>query len=357
MTPRLGDSDCPDGPVGGFDSCERDVFRYNAVVRLATATASVLTLLALLGGCAQEVTVTGTPMITQVRRAPWSGHRTTGITLTSTHYRIYTTSNNHALLKYTPGFMEAAYQNYMKLTGLSVSGASKPMPIYLMANRNQWAILTKKIVGGKDGPHTSIEAGGYCYQGTCVFWDLGGLSTFSVASHEGLHQFFYHNLRDRLPMWLEEGLCVTAEGYEIRGQNVAFTPDRNVPRFSNLRNAIIQGYWIPLRKLLRMHSMDAVGGYTEKAVGYYGQLWALVQFLRSQPKYRAGLERLLADAQASRLHLALNLPPKALDDLRRHGLAYNRVTSEPLFRHYISADLGEFERQYLVFAKHLAKLR
>jgi len=295
-------------------------------------------------------------MVVEVRESPWSGRQTSGVLLTTDHYRIYTTTNNRALLTYMPGFMEAAYAQYVDLTGLGASATGEPMPVYLMANRNQWSVLTEAITGGRDGPQTSIQAGGYCYRGTCVFWDLGGLATFSVAAHEGLHQFFDHHLEDQLPMWLEEGLCVTAEGYEIHGHRVQFTPERNVSRFQNLREAIVQGYWLPIDKLLPMHSMDAVGGYTDKAVGYYGQLWALVRFLRSRPDYRAGMERLLADAAAGKLNQAMGVSPAELKDARRRALRYNQWVSEPLFRRYISSDLQRFEREYFAYAKQLAGL-
>jgi len=318
---------------------------------------AMLLLVGCVAGCVQRNEPVGVPMVTRTQQARWDSKEIPGVAITSEHYRIYTTSNNRALVRYMPGFMEAAYRNYLTLTGLRPRRTAEPMPIYLMADRKQWALLTRAIVGGRNGPQNSIEAGGYCFKGVCVFWDLGGLATFSVAAHEGLHQFFAHQLRDRLPMWLEEGLCVTAEGYEITGDRVLFTPDRNVSRFSDLRNAIVQGYWIPIRRLLPMHSMDAVGGYTEKTVGYYGQLWALVRFLRSQPQYKAGMQQLLRDAQAGRLDVALGMPSASLDRLRARPLQYNRTVSIPLFRRYITSDLENFERQYFAFAKKITKLQ
>jgi hypothetical protein len=311
--------------------------------------------LSLIAGCVEPVAGSGEPMAVAVRRLPWDNAETSGSQLLSDHYAIFTTSSNRVLVTYLPGFMEAAYRHYLLLTGLGDRPGAQPMPIYVMASRQEWASLTESVVG-KDqaGPYLSLQAGGYCHKGVCVFWDIGVMATFSVGAHEGMHQFFHHRLRDRLPMWLEEGLCATAEGYHVTDDRVAFTPQRNTIRFADLRTAIVQGRWIPLRKLLAMDSSDAVTGGTEKAVGYYGQLWALIQFLRQQPDYRAGMERLLADAEAG--HLRQTLAEANQPAPSGGGRAYNRTVSQPLFVHYISGDLDGFDREFRAFATKLAGL-
>ena len=322
-----------------------------------TAFAAFFAILSL-AGCAGSAPVNpGALMIVQTQIAPWNSDRTSGQAITSDHYRIFTTSRNRALLEKAPGFMEAAYDNYLLITGLPELPPAEPMPIYLMGNRNEWAALTRGVTKGQSSVYLSISAGGYCLKGVCVFWDLGGLATLSVASHEGMHQFLYHRLIDRLPMWLEEGLGTMAEGYAIIGQRVKFTPRRNVTRFDNLRNAILQNYWIPLETLLPMDAGDAVSGnFTEKAVGYYGQLWALVQYIRSVPEYDAGMKRLFADAAAGRLHEAMGVPRHAFDQLHRRGRIYNRSVAEVYFKYYITDDLPAFEKQFKAFARKLVQI-
>lgn len=307
--------------------------------------------------CDQQAAKVGTPMITEVRRAPWHNGYSDGIQLTSRRYVVYATTSNRALLEYFPGFMEAAYENYLRITGIKNRQLTGRMTIYLMGSRSEWAALTKHIFSQHAGLYLSLEAGGYCHKGIGVFWDIGGLGTLLVAAHEGLHQFFYHRLKDQLPMWLEEGLCVTAEGYEVFGNTVTFTPDSNPVRFNNLRTAIVNGHWIPLAKLLPMDGGDVVGKSTQAAVGYYGQLWALAYFIRTDPRYRQSMARMLADAEAGRFHEALDLPACALGELRSHGRRYNRVVSEQLFRHYISDDLDAFDREFYQFAKKLIDLQ
>jgi hypothetical protein len=283
--------------------------------------------------------------------------------LLTTHYRIYTTASRPEILSYLPGFMEAAHDNYVGLTGLagpaapSGGGKDARMPIYMMGTRQEWSALTRSIVGEQWNVYSSIQAGGYCYQGVCVFWDMGGVGSLSVASHEGMHQFLGQRLKDHLPMWLEEALAAMSEGYQIDGQSVRFTPDQNASRFNDLRKALVNDWWIGLDKLLPMDGGDAVRlGSPERTVGYYGQVWALGVFLRSDPAYAAGRTRMLADAAAGRFHQALKLPADNLTRLYRRGPAYNHVLSARLFRHYIAADLPAFERRYKDFARKLVRL-
>jgi len=225
-----------------------------------------------------------------------------------------------------------------------------------MATRHQWAVLTAARLG-ENAPHLNISAGGYCHAGVCALWDIGARPTLSVACHEGLHQFFAHRLKGALPMWLEEGLCSTMEGHIVRGNTIVFTPAHNPSRHGSLRTAIINGHWIPIKRLLPMDAGDAVGGMPEKSVGYYGQVWALSLFLRSVPEYRAGMRHLIRDARDGKLHVALGQPEFAVLRLRRMGRPYNRTVSKPLFRHYISDDMEAFDRDYFAFARKLAGLR
>ncbi len=328
------------------------------MIRLSTAL-SVIIVLALLGCTPAETTDAhrGEPIRTRVDRRPWTGHGLSGAQLLTDNYRIFTTSDRRAIEQYLPGFMEAAYGRYLELTGLPDRPRSERMPMYVMGTRDEWAALTKSVVPPEQlNTYLAIRAGGYCYEGVCVMWDLGGMRTFPIATHEGLHQFFEHRLEHPIPLWLEEGLCVLAEGHRIDDRIVIFDSRENHERFQALREAIVRGDWIPLKELLPMEAGGAVGHAPGKAEGYYGQLWALAMFIRSEPEYREGLERMLADAEAGRLHTALEMEEAEFEQLlQRRGL-YNRRLSKPLFRRYICEDIEGFERQYYAFAREAAKL-
>jgi hypothetical protein len=289
-------------------------------------------------------------MMVSVRNEPWSFAGINGAALTSEHYCLYTTTANRALLTYLPGFMESAHQQYLVLTGLSQPRQTKRMPMYLLASREQWAAMTERVTGPRNKLYLSVEHGGYCYRGVCVLWDMGHFATFSIAAHEGLHQFLHHRLRERIPAWAEEGLAVLAEGFEMSGSSVRFTPGRNTLRQVNLRNMISGGRWLRLDELLSADASDYVTG-APTAPEHYGQAWALLTYIRSVPKYREGLERMLADAAAGKLRAAVNVPAATAT-----GRRYNRAVSVPAFKHYIDPDPAGFEQAFRAYARKLAKL-
>ncbi len=298
-----------------------------------------------------------TPMTTRFDVRPWDTGTGRGRELVSEHYRVFTTAESPEILNYLPGFLEAAHDNYLSLTGLPDRPAAEPMAVYMMGTRQEWASLTRSIVGPQWDTYAQIQAGGYCFRGVCVFWDIGGIASLSVASHEGLHQFVHHRFAERLPMWLEEGLAAQAEGYEVDGPSVRFTPGRNPARFNDLRHAMVNDWWIPLEKLLVMDGGDAVAlGAPERAVGYYAQVWALGDLLRTAPDLADKRAELLADAEAGRFHERLDMPRAKLERVRRLGRAYNRLVSVPLFRRYITAELDTFDARLKKHARELAGL-
>ena len=295
-------------------------------------------------------------MTTDVQVLPWAEAGSNARQLLSRHYAIYTTCTSREMLSNLPGYMEAARDNYLRITGLTDRPAEGRMPIYMMATRREWSDLTRSVVGKQWNVYSALEAGGYCYKGVCVFWDTGGVGSLAIASHEGLHQFLGRRLKDHLPMWAEEGLATLAEGYQVRGNAVRFTPQRNASRFTDLRNAILNDWWIPLDKLLAMDAGDAVRpGDSGRAVGYSGQLWALAIMLMTDPVLAPRRARMLADAEDGLFDRALGLAPGTLARSRPESRAYNRRVSVPLFKHYIAADLVGFEQKYKAFAGKLAR--
>jgi len=325
-------------------------------MKSSIATFALIVVFVLAGCWQQQAPSAGRSLSAPVKRSPWTSSQSGGEILTTANYRIYTTSRTRHITQILPPFMEAAHKHYLELTGLTDRPVGERMPIYMMSSRQEWISLSEQVFGERQQPFHAIQAGGYCYKGICVFWDLGGIQTFSVASHEGLHQFFFHRLKSPLPLWLEEGLCTAAEGHELDGTRVRFTPERNNSRFTGLRDTILHERWMTITELLPLGGGDVAVQGTECAIGYYSQLWALALFLRSHPTYRVGMERLMADAEAGRFAQTLNLPP-ALARIRHRNNLYNRSLAEPLFRRYITDDLAAFDAEYLAFAKKLADLQ
>lgn len=310
---------------------------------------------ALLAGCNGEKLEPATPMITLVERDTWDSPVGPGEIMRTPNYRLFVRTRNSTLSGDLPGFMEAANTHYLKLTGLSGNNGLRRLDMYILASREEWAHLTKHRLGTRSEVYLQLEAGGYMVDGVCVLWDLNNMTTtLSVASHEGLHQFLHHRLQDRIPMWVEEGLCANAEGLELYRGAVRFTPGDNPSRYTSLRNVLVQGYWISLPDLLPMDAGDAIGQHRGKSTGYYAQVWSLILFIRQNPAYRKGLQDMLNDAADGMLVDRVGGGASGLP--ARQGREFNRAISIPAFRHYITDDLEGFEKQWRQFAKNLAGL-
>lgn len=297
------------------------------------------------------------PMTTTVRSAAWTDLFRGGTVYATPHYRIYSTVTRPMLMSIAPGFLEAAHDRYTEITGLNGGGSQKPAPVFLLATRPQWAEVTRQLVQENQNIYLAIDAGGYCYRDTCVFWDVGGLETLRLASHEGLHQFFGRH-DAHLPIWLEEGLCTSAEGFDVQQQNVAFRPERNFVRLGSLRTALIQHRWIPIEKLTAMDGGDAVQDTRPgAALEYYAQLWALALYLQSRPDTQAAVKRIIADCSGGRVP-AVELTPQerqaaSADPTHRLGA---KLLARHVFLQYVNRNPESFDRDYQAFARKLAGL-
>lgn len=281
----------------------------------------------------------------------WPAGGPDGKHLASGRYDVYTTSRSQEILSHLPGFLEAAHANYLRISGLDSRAEPRRLAVYMMGSRNEWLELTRSRIGPQAALFEKVQAGGYCCDDVGVYWDCGGLAGWSVAAHEGLHQFCHVRLRSRLPAWLEEGMATLAEGYQASRGVVRFTPGNNPERFSDLRNAIVQGWWVPLPRLLEMDGGEAIrtgNGRSEKVVGYYGQVWALAHMLRCDGDLPQRRAKLLADAEAGRLQAAVASRPAGSPRAGKAAVA--------IFQHYIDEDLDGFDKRLQTYARNLVKL-
>jgi hypothetical protein len=329
---------------------------------------AALALAFVVAGCTQDFKpAASTPPAvasTPVRTESWARNGGAGYKLITDHYTVFTTLGPSSTRDGLNGFLEAARANYLKLTGLegaaqpasATHGVEKRLVVYLFASREEWASLTEQITGGASDTYLKVQRGGYCYAGTCVFWDIGP-STYSVAAHEGMHQFLYHSLRQTLPVWAEEGLAVQSEGYQMRNGLVYFDARDNGSRMMTLRQVMLQDRWRPADRLLAMSASDNVQESALYGADYYSQLWAMLLLIRQDPQYAAGLARMLNDAAAGRLGEALGIDGQAWARLQHNPQAYPAVVGPRAFAHYIDPNLPAFEARYRAFATELAKLK
>jgi hypothetical protein len=127
-------------------------------------------------GCEPKITATQpTPSFTRSLSTPfstavWDTPFGKGQRITTRHYHIYTTVRDSSLLATLPGFMEAAYQNYLDIVREDLS-PGKPLPMYMLASRAEWEAMTINRFG-QAGPARVIENGGYTFQGVTVCWAI-----------------------------------------------------------------------------------------------------------------------------------------------------------------------------------------
>jgi hypothetical protein len=333
------------------------------ITLIVLAVAVAVAVAVAMAGCDKPQTLPSRSTAAAVERSSWQTPFGAGTLYSTAHYHIYSTVTRPALMAIAPGFMEAAHDYYSKLTGLDAlphedaANQDPRAPIYLVATRRQWANLTSQLVKQNLQVYLCIDAGGFCYRDTCVFWDVGGLETLRLAAHEGLHQYFgRHNAH--LPIWLEEGLCVCAEGFDLQGSDVVFEPERNLVRSSTLRSALARHQWIGIEQLVSMDGGDAVQDPRPgAAVEYYAQLWALTLYLQSQPETHAAVGRIIADCAARKVPPP-QLTPQDRDAIARDptGRMPGKILAKHIFRKYVSEDFDAFDKGYQAFATKLAGL-
>jgi len=309
---------------------------------LLALTASV----ALVGGCVSSEK--RTPALTDVpfqiedwRYADNAGHR-----ITTEHYEIFTTLTDRVLLDALPQALETAYLFYREL----VPTAREPeqsMKVYLFARRGEWASFTRRFGPQRARTLLKVRRGGYMERGITVAEYVSHAVTFPLLTHEGFHQFLFHCAHPRVPAWLNEGLAVVCEGQRWGNVGLAeFDPWHNPRRRNTLAEVLLRDELFPLDELLRINAGQVVGGSTRKISAYYGQVWALMLFLREgeEGKYADGFARLLEA-----------LGSKDLEDYARayHVQSPRRSYSFgcDLFCNFISDDLETVEREYRTFMR------
>jgi len=298
-----------------------------------------------LAGCAgrnEAPVLTGVPH----RIEEWSFDSAPGHVIRTPHYEIHTTLRETTLVNSLPQALEMACTHYRRLAPAAAEPTT-PMPVYLFARRGQWETFTRRLAGARAATLLKVRNGGYTERGVAVIEYVTHATTFPILAHEGFHQYLYHSGVSEIPAWLNEGLATLCEGQRWGPQGlVAFDPWLNPNRRNPLADALRRDQLIPLAELLRINAAHVVGESNRKIQAYYGQLWALLLFLREgeEGKYAAGFDRLLAALGAQ--------------DLRKYAEAAHVGSTEgqydfgvELFRAFVSTDLDAFEQEYRRFLR------
>ena len=183
-----------------------------------------------------------------------------------------------------------------------------------------------------------------------VSYYIGDANSFSVAAHEGWHQYVARNFRTRLPPFLEEGIATTFEDVHWSGGLPQWNPQSNPNRRAKLARALQNQQTFPLQKLITMHAGDVVGLPAAKIEAFYAQDWAFALFLMEGDggTHLAALQKLLSDAAAGKAYLKTELPHSALPD------AWQPSSARPLLERYLNEKIDAIEVEFTAYMHTLA---
>jgi len=293
-------------------------------------------------------------------RERWSYAGQEGWLLTTPNYRIFTTETGPLVLDRVPAFLELAMAQYSSaLADLPEPGATRGdrLETYILASRRQWELLTRQLTGDRATTYLKLKAGGFAERGRALLFNIGARHTFSVAAHEGWHQYTQRVFEHPLPIWLEEGVAAYMEGYRWNPDAPArpiFLPWANVERFDRLRELVADDRIMPLDELLASRPQDLLSIYSnDEVLDFYAQVWALTHFLSEGAggAYRAGLEELLRDASRGDFGRRLILARG-----RREAMSFfsRRIGALP-FEVYLDEDLERASERYERFVRKIVR--
>ncbi len=284
-------------------------------------------------------------------REAWRYTTAEGEILRTTHYRIYTTTEDKIIRERMALFQEYALAHYRSAVTTLPAPTTK-LDTYLMNNRPQWERITKQLMGPQAEGLLKIPRGGYASRGFGVFYDIGLFDTLAIAGHEGWHQFTQKTFKETLPVWLEEGLATYMEGHRWEQNVPVFRPWANVQRFDQLRKAQGEGKLMSLEELLSSRPQDFLDFTDGRVLTFYAQLWALAHFLSEgeNGKYATGLRQVVTDAAEGCLSETI---ASRLGD--RAGSMLATRNGPAIFLAYFNSDLDSAVSEFARFMDSLTQ--
>ncbi|HEX8522542.1 MAG TPA: hypothetical protein VF669_09825 [Tepidisphaeraceae bacterium] len=278
----------------------------------------------------------------------WQYQSRAGQVLTTPHYLIHTTVKDPQVVQRLPQVMEGAYAEYRVFAG-NLPESSEPMRCYVFGMRDEWADFTQKHTGADAAIYLQITRGGYTVGDWFVSYYVGGDSTYSVAAHEGWHQYVARHFKGRLPPFLEEGTACMFERVLFTGNLPRWDVTINPARTLSLRNTIERHKLWPLEKLVAMHAGDVVRLPGDRIEAFYSQSWAFARFMNEYDKGRyAGVFRqLMRDTAAGD-------PNDRTQSLRKQMNLWSPASVKPMLERYLGKDLSAIEAEYNTFIRQVA---
>jgi len=279
---------------------------------------------------------------------PWELRRRPGVVIETEHCLIHSTVTDAVFCRAAATLAERLHEELQRDLGFEPKGKTL---CYVFADRPDWEAFTRRLTNTPPDQPLQIRAEGYTTRDRCVVRYTRRLATLTVLAHELVHAYLAGASDRPVPVWLSEGLATLYEAQDWPDDEPRFTPEKNLFRRDALARALANRTLYPLEELLSIRSEDVYRESHVRVRTYYAQIWALVQFLRSDPKqnpYHAGYQRLLAELGTER--------PAQRASAWQVGRAEDAEFGEAVFRAYIAEDLPEFEEAFTSFAARLAGL-
>ena len=278
----------------------------------------------------------------------WDFGQDKGSVLQSRHYRIFTTIKEPEVQKLLTDVMEGAFLMYCQVTP-DVKISDRPLDCYMFRSRSEWDVYTQRYGGSDARVYLQIRSGGYTVRDRYVAYYIGREGTFSVAAHEGWHQFAGRHFKGRMPPFLEEGLACMFESISWKGELPRWNLSVNAPRAANLKKAIEGKFIVPLDELCAMHAGDIVGEKRDRIDAFYAQSWAFARFMweGDDGRHRPALQKWLAETAAGTVYDPTSSHCKV-------GSPWNRRAVGPMIEHYLGADLKSIDQAYQAYVRKIA---
>lgn len=284
----------------------------------------------------------------------WTFISPRGRLITTPNYRLFTTLPDGFILQRLPRFAETALAHYSTAFG-PLPRPTQPMETYFLATRQQWARMTQHLMGKQAELFLRIQRGGYASNAKGVFFEIGRSDSFSLMAHEGWHQYVQATFKEPLPIWLDEGLATTMEGFQwgnAGADEPIFVPELNRERLEMLRTAVSRKKLLSLPDLLNTSPQQQLVKSDEGTLIYYAQVWALALYLQrgDNGRHSQQLSALLQDAARGDLGRMV----AASFDQRGAMLALQGRRGPLVYQTYFDKDLAVADKSYQQFIRQLA---
>jgi hypothetical protein len=298
-----------------------------------------------------------------ISREAWSFAGKEGVVLITPTHRIHTTIMRGSLADRLPVFLSAASAAHRTLLG-ELPPPRQALEVYVLADRDQWASLSRSMLGSRANTYLQIDRGGFSIDGKALLFDIGTYDTLSIAAHEGWHQYVQTTFRDPLPSWLDEGVGTWFEGFRWRGargqspddgSRPDFRPWANPERYGRIVHSQRRDRLMSLEEVTNSRPQDLIPEGGDAVLTWYAQSWALIHFLREGEggRYRDGLERALKAAADGTLYDEV----RRVRGSREASLAERHRRGTAILQTFIDEDVARLSDEYAAWLAQIASAR